>query len=394
VRKFYLLLLSAGLSMPVISIADTVHRAHKAHHKQATPAPVATPQVQNNNSSDFSVTGYIDGSYNYLQQSNKFTSGSFNRVFDINPNGFTLQQAGITLAYQPKKGFGGIVTPVVGRDTYIFSPYGWNPNYGTQWFGLSFPQAYLQYGVSSLTFMGGQFIELAGAESIFSYNDTNFSRSILWGYAEPATVTGLRVSYIPNDKLTLIGGINNGWDSIRDTGRNKTIELGVSYTFNPTFSLAAYAYTGQQRIVDRTSSGPTGQRTLIDFIATLNATDKLTFIANYDGAIQTKASLPSGNTAQAAWQGIAGYVNYKFNDKWHTSIRGEVFEDHDGFRTGVRQNWREATLTVGYNPLKNLEVRAETRRDFSNVNSFVSSNDVSVGNNQQSYALEGVYKFG
>ncbi|MCL9685349.1 outer membrane beta-barrel protein [Legionella maioricensis] len=343
--------------------------------------------------SDFKISGYVDGSYNYLQNSNKFTSGTYNRVFDTNPNGITLQQAGITMAYQPQQGFGGLITPVEGRDPIIFAPYGWFPNNTTQTFGIAVPQAFLQYAVDSLTFMGGNFIELAGAENIFSYNDTNFSRSILWGYAEPFTVTGLRVSYDANDKFKLIGGINNGWDSIRDTSRQKTIELGASYTFNPMFSLAAYGYSGQQRIADRTSSGPTGQRTLIDLIATLNATEKLSFVVNYDGALQTKAALPSGNIAKAVWQGVAGYINYQFNDKWRTSFRGELFNDRDGYRTGVAQRWDEITLTVGYALLKNFELRAETRRDFSNVSSFINKNGVSTSNNQQSYAIEAIAKF-
>ncbi len=343
--------------------------------------------------SDFKMSGYVDGSYNYLQNNNKFTSGIYNRVFDTNPNGVTLQQAGITMAYQPQQGFGGLITPVEGRDSIIFAPYGWFPNNTSQTFGIAVPQAFLQYAVGSLTFMGGNFIELAGAENIFSYNDTNFSRSILWGYAEPFTVTGLRASYDPNDKLTLIGGINNGWDSIRDTGRQKTFELGASYKFNSIFSLAAYGYSGQQRIADRTSSGPTGQRTLIDLIATINVTEKLTLVANYDGALQTKAALPSEVVAQAVWQGIAGYINYQFSDKWRTSFRGELFNDRDGYRTGVVQKWDEITLTVGYILLKDFELRAETRHDFSNVDSFRRANGIGTSNYQQSYALEGVFKF-
>ena len=346
-----------------------------------------------NTPSDFKMSGYVDGSYNYLQNKNKFTSGSYNRVFDTNPNGVTLQQAGITMAYQPKQGLGGVITPVEGRDSIIFAPYGWFPNNTSQMFGVAVPQAFLQYAVGPFTFMGGNFIELAGAENIFSYNDTNFSRSILWGYAEPFTVTGFRASYDPNDKLTLIGGIDNGWDSIRDTGRQKTLELGVSYKFNPMFSLAAYGYSGQQRIADRTSSGPTGQRTLIDLIATLNVTEQLTLVANYDGALQTKAVLPSGAVAQAIWQGIAGYINYQLSDKWRTSLRGELFNDSDGYRTGVVQKWDELTLTVGYIVLKDFELRAETRHDFSNVNSFLRTNGIGTSNYQQSYALEGLLKF-
>lgn len=344
-------------------------------------------------STDLKFSGYVDGSYNYLQNSNKFISGTYNRVFDINPNGITLQQAGITMAYQPQQGFGGLITTVEGKDPIIFAPYGWFSKNTSQTFGVAIPQAFLQYAVGSLTFMGGSFIELAGAENLFSYNDTNFSRSILWGYAEPFTVMGLRVSYIPNDKFTLIGGINNGWDSIRDTSRQKTIELGISYTFNPVFSLATYIYSGQQRIADKSSSGPTGQRTLFDLIATINVTEQLSLVANYDGAMQTKAALPSGNEAEAIWQGIAGYVNYKFNNKWRTSVRGEIFSDRNGYRTGLAQTWNEFTLTLSYSPIKNCEFRAETRRDFSNVNSFLNKNGITTSNNQQSFALEGIFKF-
>ena len=344
--------------------------------------------------SNFKMSGYIDGSYNYLENSNRFTSGSYDRVFDINQDGLTLQQTGITFAYQPKQGLGGLITPVIGRDTYIFAPYGWNANYfDSQNVGFAIPQAYAQYAAHSFTFMAGQFIELTGAENLFSYNDTNFSRSILWGYAEPFTVTGLRVSYVPIDKLTLIGGVNNGWDNIRDWRHGETLELGISYIFNQMLSLTGYAYTGQQRIADRTSSGPTGQRTLIDLIGTLNATKKLSFVINYDGALQTKAALPNGTTAEAIWQGIAGYINYKFDEKWRTSARGEIFDDQDGYRTGVAQTWDEATLTLGYTPIKNLELRAETRRDFSNQNAIIDKNGVGVSNNQQSYALEAVCTF-
>lgn len=373
-----LLLLISILLLPITVLADTIS---------------APDLLSKNTSSNFKFSGYVDGSYNYLAQSNHFTSGTYDRVFDITPNGVTLQQAGVTLAYQPRQGLGGLITPVIGRDTYIFAPYGWNPDYGSQWVGFAIPQAYLQYAVSVWTLMAGSFIELAGAENLFSYKDTNFSRGILWGYAEPFTVMGFRASYVPNDKLTLIVGLNNGWDSIRDTGRQKTIELGASYIFNPMYSLASYIYSGQQRIADRTSSGPTGQRTLFDLIATMNATDKLSLIANYDGALQTKALLPSGNTAEAVWQGLAGYINYKVSDRWLTSIRGEIFSDRNGYRTGVAQCWKELTLSVGYTGIKSLILRAETRRDFSNVSSFVASNGVGVRNNQQSFAFEGVYQF-
>lgn len=348
-----------------------------------------------NTPSDFKVSGYLDGSYNYLQQSNHFISGSNNRVYDLAPNGLTLQQAAITMAYQPAQGFGGLLNLIGGRDANGVAPYGFMPSseLDSQSLAIDFTQAYLQYIKGPVTVIGGRFLTLVGVEQVDPTQNTNFSRSILF-YNTPDTHTGLRATYVVNDKLTLIAGLNDGWDNIRDWSRRKTIELGASYTMSPLFSFSIQGYNGEERATPQTDFGPTGTRTLIDLIATLNATDKLAFVANYDYAWQTNAALPNGTLGRAAWSGIAGYVNYKFNDQWRTSLRGEVFDDQDGFRTGIRQNWREVTLTVAYVPLKNVEIRAETRHDFSNVNSFVNTNGVSVSNNQQSYALEGIYKFG
>ncbi len=351
---------------------------------------LADPTKKN---SDFKFSGYLDGSYNYLLRSNQFTSGTFDRVYDITSNGFTLQQAAITISYQPEQGFGGLINPIVGRDPYTFSPYGWNPYFGSQWLGFDIPQAYLQYAVGKLTIVAGELFTLASIESVDPTKQPNFSRSILWGYATPTTTLGFRGTYVLNDKLTLIAGLNDGWDTIRDFSRRKTIEISAAYTPDPIFSVAVTGYTGGQRAADRTSFGSESIRNLIDIIATLNVTEKLTFSANYDYGIQPKALLPNGNIAVAVFQGIAGYVNYKFYDKWRTSLRGEIFSDRNGYRTGVPQCWKELTLTFGYIPIKNLELRAEARHDFSNVSSFVDSSGVGVSNNQQSYAVEAVYQF-
>ncbi len=372
-QKMKLLLVSLCLSAPGLVFADTA---------------ASTP-------SNFKLSGYLDGSYNYLQQSDHFISGSNNRVFDLVPNGLTLQQAAMTAAYQPSHGFGGLLNLIGGRDANTIAPYGFKPSteFDSQTIAIDFTQAYLQYVKGPVTFISGRFLTLVGVEQIDPTQNTNFSRGILF-YNTPNTHTGVRATYVVNDKLTFIGGINDGWDNIRDWGRRRTLEYGVSYTFNPKFSFSVQGYNGQERATPQTDFGPTGIRNLIDVIATYNATDKLTLIANYDYGSQSTASLPNGILGSAAWSGIAGYANYKFNDKWRTSVRGELFDDQDGFRTGVRQNWREVTLTVGYAPLKNVEIRAETRHDFSNVNSFLKSNGVTATNYQQSYALEGVCKFG
>lgn len=377
-NKFFCLLLYFSL-FPTIAIAETT--------SEAAQKPTAE-------TSDFKFSGYIDGSYNYLVKSNRFTSGTFDRAYDLAENGFTLQQAAVTLAKQPPQGFGGLVNIILGRDANTTAAYGWNPYFGSQTLAIDPLQVYLQYTINKLTIIGGKFTTLASYEAVDPTQVTNFSRSILWGYATPTTALGVRGTYTCNDKLKLIAGLNNGWDNIRDSSRRKTIEVEVSYTPNSTFSFTADGYSGGQRATDRTASGPESIRYLIDLIGIWNATDKLTVVLNYDYGNQTKATLPSGNIAEAVWQGIAGYANYKFNDRWRTSVRGEIFSDRNGYRTGIVQAWKELTLTLGYAPIKQMELRLETRHDFSNVNAFLNNAGRGTSNYQQSYALEGFYKFG
>ena len=342
---------------------------------------------------DLKITGYIDGSYNNLR-SNKFTSGSFDRVFDLVPNGYTLQQAAVTIADQPTDGFGTLLNLIAGRDSNGTAPYGFNPQseFDSQTFSVDWTQAFIQYAKGPATIMVGRFLTLVGEEAINPTLDTNFSRSVLF-YNTPDTHTGIRAVFTVTDKITLTTGVNDGWDNIRDWSRRKTIELGFAYNVNSCFSFSIQGLNGQERATPRTDTGPLGLRTLIDVIATINATPKLTLIANYDHGYQSNAALPNGTFNPAHWQGISGYINYAFTDMWHSSLRGDLFEDSDGYRTGVSQNWRALTLTVGCTPIKNLEVRVETRHDFSNVNSFLNVNNVSVGRNNQSYALEAFYKF-
>lgn len=355
-----------------------------------TAAQQTTPQ---STIKEVDVSGYIDTSYNYLLRNNHFTSGSFNRAFDLETNGFTLQQASIIFAKQPLQGFGFLFNPLIGRDANTMADYGMNPYIGIQNIGFDIPQAFFQYAKNSILVMVGKFNALPGVETTDPRYDTNFSRSFNDFSAQPGTVAGVRGTYDINEQLELIAGVNNGWDNFRDTGRRKTIELGINYKPNPIFSINASVYSGEQRATDMVSTGPTGTRNLINLAATLNVTEKLSFVANYDYAIQTKAALPNGNLAKALWKGLVGYINYKFNDKWQTSLRGEVFNDSNGFRTGVAQNLRGITLTLGYSPIKNLILRAETRHDFSNVSSFVNANRVGSSNNQQSYALEVLFMF-
>jgi Putative beta-barrel porin-2, OmpL-like. bbp2 len=341
------------------------------------------------------ASGYVDGSYNYLEQNNTFSSGLYNRVYDVQQRGFTLHQVAVTLSDQPKEGFGGLINMIGGHDAKVFAPYGWASIFDAPTVQFYIPQAFVQYAQENWTIAAGTLLALVGAEGIDPTSTANFSRAILNGFAEPFTLLGVRSTYAWDDKLQFILGVNNGWDDITDPSRRQTIEVGTVYSPSKELSFSAAFYSGEQRAVDATSTGPTGTRNILDLVATMHLTDELTFVVNYDYANQTLATVPAGgadstHNAEAIWQGVAGYLNYKFSDAIQTSLRGEFFADVDGYRTGEAQHWSEVTFSVKYNVTNDLFVRVETRHDFSNLNVFNGNNGVPA-NYQQSYALEMAY---
>ena len=82
---------------------------------QAKPAPVPTLD-KILETSGISVSGYIDAGYTHSDRNQPgFTT---TRVFDQQNNSFGLNQFGLTVAKQPKEGFGGLVNLTVGRDAH------------------------------------------------------------------------------------------------------------------------------------------------------------------------------------------------------------------------------------------------------------------------------------
>ncbi|MGC2049038.1 MAG: outer membrane beta-barrel protein [Gallionella sp.] len=375
-------LILAALAVPSVAMAADAPTDPASRPHMVMPAKSATPTFGDMlDASGVSINGYLDVAYSYLSGTGAFTSGTANRVFDTEPNSFNLHQAAITLAKQPKEGFGGLVNLTLGKDAGAIKSYGQTSN------DFDVTQAFVQNSVGSVTVIAGKFVTASGAEVINSTANANYSRSILFGYAIPFTHTGLRATYAANDQLSLIAGLNNGWDQAKDANKQKTLELGVSYMPVKTFMLTVIDYSGREQFASNVDPVG-GQRNLLDIVATLNATDQLTFVLNYDNGTQENDS----TLIKAKWSGVAGYANYKMNDQWLVSLRAESLDDKDGYRTGVVQKWKEATLTLGYMPTQSVQLRAEVRADSSDQLSFIGSDGLAK-KSQNSMGLEAIYKF-
>ena len=330
--------------------------------------------------SGITESGYVAASY--------YDSSGYNSYhqFDTSHDTFQLDQASLQLAYQPKSGFGAVVDVIAGEDAKIVDAA---ESAGASANSIDLLQGFAQYVAGPVTVQAGKFTTLAGAEVIAPTGNTNFSRSLLF-FAEPMTHTGLRASYALSDTVTLIVGVNNGWNYTKIDYGSKTGEFGISLTPSKLFALTAQIYAGKDPIYG-------AQRTLFDTVATFNATSALSFVVSYDWGKQETTSATPVSLAGGNWEGVAGYVNYQLSSQWRVSLRAEYLDDKDGTTvvTGARQSLKEGTVTFGYDPVASFELRLEGRYDSSSEPTFLKTVNPApgYGDNQSEIALQGVYRF-
>jgi hypothetical protein len=335
----------------------------------------------------FDFQGYVDAAYSHLSEGGSFgfdtgegiaTSGA-SRVFDTGRDTFTLNQAALFVNVNAMEKWGGYLNLTAGKDAGIIKSIDQSGD------NFDVTQAYMRYAGDKTTFIAGKFTTLAGAELIDSRGLPVYSRSILFGYALPFTHTGVRATFAPNKSFSFTVGANNGWDQMKDTNDNKTLELGMAITpMSGKISLLASYYSGKEGPL-----GFTGTRDLLDVVLSITPNDKLGIIFNYDDGSQ---KTPFGGPSQD-WNGWAGYVKYKFNDSWGFLFRTESFDDKDGYRTGVVQKWKESTVAFTASPTASAEIRLEARFDKSDNNTFFNDKDGTLHGSQNSYAVEFLYKF-
>jgi hypothetical protein len=351
----------------------------------AAPAAPAVPALSDLLTSwGLTTSGEFAASYYH---SNGYP-GSTWRGFDQDHDSFQLDEAGLQIGYQPKSGIGGFVDVIAGTDAQILSL-----NEGGSGNSIDVRQAYLQYATGPLTIIAGKYLTMAGAEVINPALNTNFSRSLLFWELEPLDHTGIRATYAATDTLSISVGVNNGWNyTDLGTSGSKTGEFNATWTPNKIVSVALTGYFGKDDVLFD------GQElSLIDIVGTYNVTSALTLQLNADFK-QTSGNGIGGDDATTHINGFAGYANYAISDAFRVSVRGEYLS-YLGAGHAI-----EGTVTLGYTPVKNFEVRAELRYDklsdgLVNSGAFYTralpteTADAVDANNNTEFALQGVYKF-
>src|SRR2546427_520804 len=248
--------------MKKLLIASAVSAAFAAPTVALAQAARARTLGQVLDASGISMSGYLDVGYTRADRNIQGGPGVSTRVFDSQNNSFALHQFGLSVSKLPRQGFGGLVNVTVGSDAQVIHSVP-EPAGGGSVFDVT--QAYAQYAGRELTLIAGKYATLHGTEVIWSPSNTNVSRSILFG-AIPFTHTGVRATWALSDTVSLIGGVNNGWDQLTDANRDKTVELGA--TFNPIrpLNISVSAYSGKEPA----GTGGVEPRTSINAVGSYN----------------------------------------------------------------------------------------------------------------------------
>jgi hypothetical protein len=277
---------------------------------------------------------------------------------------------------------------------------------------------------------------LIGYEVIEAPYNPNFSRSWLFGFGQPFTTTGVRLSYAFNDQFSLsYGRVNDFKGSISDDNNSKGNEVALYYTPIDWFGLTMYGYySDNEGAVGSSDAGRLLGGGILDFQVTDDTEIVLeAYYANQANVSKVDSSFAKGQNAR--WNGVAAYVIHNFTDQWGIRFRGEVFEDSSGFATcfgtGSKpkagrcagttsagtttvvdttgatvtvptvagsaggftgQTLWEGTLTLQYKPVPPIITRLEFRYDKSDQNTFLEGN-TKAKNNQQTLAFEAIYLF-
>ena len=254
------------------------------------------------------------------------------------------------------------VTAQGGEDSKVFGFSATAPNIGGADVLLHLGPTNLSYLApvgKGLTIQGGIFSSLIGYDSL--YTKDNFTYTRPWGADyTPYLMLGANVSYPFGDRLTITGGLVNGYWHLANANDVPSV-----------VGQAAYKLTDRVTIKEAALFGPHQANTDLAFVRTLSdtivewKTDRLTTAAEYQVGAE-RVAVPG--TPRALWMSAQLPVHWIVAGPFSATVRPEWCWDRDGRWTGVPQRVVAVTAGGEYRvPIRGAQaiVRAEYRVDDS-----------------------------
>ncbi|HZT40616.1 MAG TPA: outer membrane beta-barrel protein [Chthonomonadaceae bacterium] len=370
---------------------------------QTTPAPQAPQTSQpvqpaQAPAPEWVFNGFTDWYYQVKFQ--KATASDVTgRQFDIKRDTFSMAvtEANISRAPTHKVPFGLTVTLTAGKNADIITST--DPGRPVKSLKL-FQQLYATYdtfGHTPVTIDFGKFATWIGYEGIESINNDNYSRSFLYTFGQPIYHLGFRVSAPLTGRLTGTLYAVNGWNEVVDGNRGKSFGTTLAYVPTTPLTLTLNYYGGEEgsdRVNAAGSYGGIGFPNpgvlfvnLVDAYAVYQMTPKLKI-----GVDATYADASSTHVTGGHWNGQTLYARYQFTPVLAVAGRLDRFEDSNGLRSGVVDNYTSFTANLDYLAFHgHVLARLEYRHDHASTSYFSSGSG--VGKNQDTITLATAYKF-
>ena len=182
---------------------------------------------------------YVSGNFNHPS-----TGRNQLREFDLTANQPALELGRLTLAHKPKR-IGFRLDAIVGdtSDAYFASDPASRRYPNAADFFQHLGQAFLTVVIPLKHYLAievGKFDTPVGLEDNASGSNWNYSRSLIFSFAEPSIHTGIRVTVVPTSSLGISLFWVNGWNSNWIAG-NDLRSFAAAATWKPADSLDSAA---------------------------------------------------------------------------------------------------------------------------------------------------------
>jgi hypothetical protein len=240
----------------------------------------------------------------------------------------------------------------------------------------------------------GMFMSHIGYEGLNAKDNIHFSRSLLHQLT-PFYETGMRAIYTVDASFTAALYVVNGWNSVIDNNRSKSLGAQIVWTPSDRVSATLNWIGGAEQ--DSTLA----MRNLFDAYVVIKPTDQLLLASNghvgFDrvvpGTMLDGAFATSGQ--RVAWYGLAAYARYQIDELWAAGLRAEIFHDDSGvpWEAGTKGSIGEGTATVEMRPQEHLIVRLEYRHDQAQTSLYETHTPGHVAKGQDTLTLGGIVYF-
>ncbi|MEO1654623.1 MAG: outer membrane beta-barrel protein, partial [Bacteroidota bacterium] len=237
--------------------------------------------------------------------------------------------------------------------------------------------------VNGLWLDAGVFLSNIGLETPKTIDNYTLTRS-LGAETSPYYLSGIRLSYQPNEKWNLNAILSNGWQNIRENNDNKALSLQINFKPNAHWEFNSSSFYGKE--------GPNealATRLYHNFYMQFLPEGKLSGVLGFDWGAQERRNEEGWDN----WLTPYAILKYQFSPKFSLAARYEYFEDPGeiqiaspdpahGFQTHTY------SLNLNFQPLPNTLLSLEGRHFISDFQAFLVDPDLNLLE-KQSFSLTG-----